>query len=96
MKTIKKVLDWINQSNRDKHFKVGSIAIIALLIFGGIIGLEPTANFINANVVIFLLMACVEYKDKLYGNKFDWTDIISGVIPAVVLDVIYLLIVILN
>lgn len=93
---IKKILNWFKQSNRDKHLKVGFVAIIALLIFGGALGLKPIPNFINANIIVFLLMAAVEYKDKLYGNKFDWYDIIAGIIPAIAMDILYILTLIFN
>jgi uncharacterized membrane protein YoaK (UPF0700 family) len=66
------IIDWFKQSNRWKHF-FGGAAIGAL-----------------ANSWYCALLAggsaagCLELKDKLYGNKWDWIDFVCTIAGTVV------------
>lgn len=53
---------WFNTSNRKKH------------LFGGfIVGLLACAPW-PAIYAAAVAGSCLELKDHLYGNKWDWTD----------------------
>lgn len=59
---MRKIFNWIKQSNRYKH-----------LIGGCIIGLFACSWF-TAVYASGLVGVATEYKDKAHGGKFDWID----------------------
>lgn len=36
----------------------------------------------------FITMCAVEYKDKAKGGLFDWKDILAGMTPSIVMDIL--------
>lgn len=86
---------WLNDSNREKHFVCGAavfiVAFVAnLLLTQGTIFSFYIAMSAMENVIVAAL--AFEFKDMLYGNKFDWLDILATVfIPAVVTIIIILI-----
>lgn len=59
---MKKLIEWIKQSNRWKH-----------LTGGYLIGLCADTNYCAAYASV-IAGACLEYKDKATGGKWDWID----------------------
>ncbi len=59
---MKKIVEWLKKSNRWKH-----------LAGGCIIGLGADSHYCAAYAGIAVAGA-LELKDKMYGNKWDWTD----------------------
>ena len=68
--------EFLKQSNRLKHL-IGGFAV-------GLLSL----NWWCAIYATIVAASCLELKDKLYGNKWDWIDwgftIVGGVIPALI------------
>ena len=60
---MKKFIEWFKQSNRWKHIAGGYI-----------IGLCADTNYCAAYASI-IAGACLEYKDKAHGAKWDWIDL---------------------
>lgn len=56
------MIEFLKQSNRLKH-----------LIGGFIVGLVAL-NWWSAIYATIVAASCLELKDKLYGNKWDWVD----------------------
>lgn len=73
-----KFSQWFKQSNRPKH------------LFGGfLIGLFSLSWF-NALYSALVAGSCLELKDKLQGNKWDWVDLLftlAGGVFAALLQV---------
>lgn len=92
MEIIKKLLNWFKESNRSKHAFAGIIIFIAMCVVNAFIGIDITQNIINAILVVVIAMLSVEYKDHLYGGKFDCYDIIAGVSLVTVANIIVYLI----
>lgn len=60
---MKKLLNWLKQSNRYKHLIAG-VAIGAL-----------TTTAWNALVAVGVAGATAEFKDRQWGGKWDWVDL---------------------
>ena len=73
---MKKILNLLKASNRYKHL-IGGFAV-------GLCALDLWTA-IYATIVA---ASCLELKDKLYGNKWDWIDfamtIVGGMIPTLI------------
>lgn len=64
---MKKLIEWFKDSHRYQHFLGG------MLIGAG--ATDPyCAAYVGAGVA-----GALEFKDKLYGNKWDWVDFIITV-----------------
>ena len=69
---MKKIWNWFKESNRWQHLLVGLI-----------IGL--TINNIFYSLYLTLLVGIAsEYKDRLYGNKWDWLDLSLTVLGGLI------------
>ena len=77
---MKKLLNWLKESNRWKHLLIG--AMIGLLF----------DNLIGTAICATMVAVALEYKDKAYGNKWDWIDFSLTVAPALVVNGIKVLI----
>lgn len=87
MKLFNSIKDWFNGSNRKKHMYIGTVIYIVSFIFCIILSLNVINCAIISTYTVIGCMASVEYKDKLYGNKFDWSDIISGIIIPIIISI---------
>lgn len=86
---MNKIIEWLKESNRYKHLMYGAIStIIVFIVVLVILPLIPS-NVITAGIMSFFIISAVavgmEFKDKLYGNKFDITDIVCTVILSIIL-----------
>ena len=81
---MKKLLEWLNKSNRYKHIIGGAVvALMAISVYGAIYAAVVAAS-------------CLEYKDMASGNVLDWADwactVGGGTIGAAVILLIKILI----
>lgn len=105
-----KILNWLNESNRLSHLKVGFAIWVVVMLFGcSILSMfEQVTNFelmqaqaitttcaLLADFSVFIAMCSVEYTQKLCGNKFDWLDILSGCLIPIIITIIIIVIAIL-
>ena len=77
---MKKLWNWLKQSNRWQHLAIG--AMIGLLF----------DNLIGTSICVLLVASALEYKDKAYGGKWDWIDWSLTVGGALIINGIKLLI----
>lgn len=56
-------MSWITESHRLQHF-----------IGGFIIGLLSLGQWYTASLAGFGIASVLEFKDKSWGGKWDWTD----------------------
>ena len=81
---MKKIINWIMDSNHYKHIIcVGLVAIIAYIMM---LLKCPIEIIVPAVVAVSL-----EYKDNAHRVKFDWQDIIASMIGAIIVLIIRLL-----
>lgn len=95
-----KVFDWLKESNRMSHLKVGfAIWVVAMFFACSILSMfEEVTNFelmqaqaitttcaLLADFSVFIAMCSVEYTQKLCGNKFDWLDVLAGCLIPIIL-----------
>ena len=71
-------MQWLKESNRDKHL-LYAIPIGLVLTILAVIG------------VAFGL----EFKDKQYGNKFDWLDVAATLIGGIIGQILQIIIILL-
>lgn len=78
---MKKIIQWIKESNHYKHIIcVGVVAIIAYIM-----------QLLNCPIEIIVggvAAVSLEYKDYAHGGKFDWQDIIASMIGAIIVLII--------
>lgn len=86
MKLFNLIKNWFNESNRKEHMYLGTVIYIISLLFCLILSISIINCAIISTYTVLGCMVSVEYKDKLYGNKFDWLDIISGMIFPIIVS----------
>ena len=59
---MKKLLNWLKQSHRLEHI---ILSVVIGLLFN---------NLIYTAICATMVAVALEYKDKAYGNKWDWMD----------------------
>lgn len=89
---IKKYLGWLKDSNRPKHMKAGMLVFIAMLAVCLTLGVGLIPSTVIAFVSTVIVAVAVDYKDKLYGNVFDWLDVAAtALLPGVTTLIILIL-----
>lgn len=88
---IKKYLGWLKDSNRPKHMKAGMLVFIAMLAVCLTLGVGLIPSTVIAFVATVIVAVAVDYKDKLYGNTFDWLDVLATVLLPVVITLAVLI-----
>ena len=88
---IKKYLGWLKDSNRPKHMKAGMLVFIAMLAVCLTLGVGLIPSTVIAFVATVIVAVAVDYKDKLYGNTFDWLDVLATVLFPVVITLVVLI-----
>lgn len=71
---MKKIWNWLKQSNRIKH--------LCLSVMIGILLDDIISTAICATMVAIAL----EYKDRAYGGKWDWWDLCLTIVPALIIN----------
>lgn len=72
MKIDMKIINWLKESNRYKHIIGGMFVTLSYII---------VTKFIPGEFIVSIIAAgCLELKDKLNGNKWDWIDFLVTVI----------------
>lgn len=74
---MKKILNFLKASNRYKH-----------LIGGFVVGL-CALDLWTAIYATIVAASCLELKDKLYGNKWDWIDWALTLVGGYVASILY-------
>mgnify|MGYP001236277585 CR=1 FL=1 len=90
---IKKYLGWLKDSNRPKHMKAGILVFIVMLAVCLTLGVGLSPSTVIAFVATVIVAVAVDYKDKLYGNTFDWLDVLATVLLPGLIAVISILII---
>lgn len=82
---IKKLFGWLKDSNRPNHIKCGFLVFIAMLATCLVLGVNLASSLVIAFVATCIVATAVDYKDQLWGGKFDWLDVIATVlIPGII------------
>jgi hypothetical protein len=103
-----KFFDWLKESNRLSHLKVGfAIWIVVMLIGCSMLSMfEEVTDFelmqaqaititcsLLADLTVFISMCAVEYVQKSSGiGKFDWLDILAGMITPLIITIVIVII----
>lgn len=88
---FKKVYDLFIASNRWMHMIAGGIIYIFMVAATAIWNpYDPDAlqAIFVGTLATLIPMVAVEYKDKAHGGDFDWKDIIAGMTPPVLIDIL--------
>lgn len=79
---MNKIFSFFAASNRYKHL-IGSFIVAAL-----------AGSLYAAIYAAAVAASCLELKDRLYGNSWDWIDwlctLLGGIVAAIVLHLIVL------
>lgn len=77
---IEKYLGWLKDSNRPKHMKCGTLVYAVMLLLCFMLGISLVPSAVIAFVATCIVAMAVDYKDKLWGGKFDWLDVVATII----------------
>ena len=88
---MKKIINWFKQSNRYKHLYAGILIYIFYTVLLVLLNNSLLISTIVGTISTVTHMISVEYKDKLYGSKFNYKDILAGIIVPVVSTLCYIL-----
>ena len=81
MKRIfKKIMAFLMESNHYKHL-IGGFAV-------GMLAFNPWAALYAGTIAA----SCLEFKDAVYGNKWDWTDWAVTIAGALVASIFWRLV----
>lgn len=89
-----KLFGWLKDSNRPKHIKYGIAVFVAMLATCLALGVTFARSAIVAFVATAIVAVAVDYKDHLWGGRFDWLDVLATVILPGMITVIGLILII--
>ena len=75
-----KSYDWMKESNRWLHVLISIVIGVAI------------TGFMNTCITAITLGCALEYKDKCYEGKWDWIDLSLTIIPALVANIIKMMV----
>ena len=84
------------KSNRGKHLVAGALIYAVVLGLCFVLNVQYLKGTIIALVATLITACAVEYKDKLWGGKFDWLDVVFTILVPIIVSAIILLIVTLT
>ena len=104
---FKKNFGWLKESNRPLHMQAGfaCFALTLLVIMfgmtfaeGNLIIEETLANrllvvhTLIADWTVFLAMCTCEFVQSRAGGKWDWLDVLAGMVPPIIITLVIMLI----
>ena len=79
------------KSNRWKHFVAGAFIYADMLGLCFVLNVQYVKGTIIALIATLIAACAVEYKDKLWGGKFDWLDVVATILDPVIVSAILLI-----
>lgn len=79
------------KSNREKHLIAGALIYAVMLGLCFVLSIQYLKGTIIALVATLIAACAVEYKDKLWGGKFDWLDVVATILVPVIVSTILLI-----
>ena len=76
------------KSNRGKHLVAGGLIYAVMLGLCFVLNVQYVKGTIIALVATLIAACAVEYKDKLWGGKFDWLDVVATIFVPVIVSAI--------
>lgn len=80
------------KSNRGKHLIAGALIYAVMLGLCFVLSVQYVKGTIIALVATAIAACAVEYKDKLWGGKFDWLDVVATILVPVIVSAILLIV----
>lgn len=77
---MNKIISFLRKSNHYKHL-IGGFAV-------GMLAFNPWAALYAGTIAA----SCLEFKDAVYGNKWDWTDWAVTIAGALVASIFWRLV----
>lgn len=74
---LEKIFGWLKKSNRPKHIIYGLVVFATVQATCIVLGATFARSAVIALVATAIVAVAVDYKDKLWGGKFDWLDVIA-------------------
>ena len=80
------------KSNREKHLIAGGLIYAVMLGLCFVLNVQYVKGTIIALIATLIAACAVEYKDKLWGGKFDWLDVVATILDPVIVSAILLIV----
>lgn len=91
---LEKLFGWLKESNRPKHIKYGLAVFIAMLATCLVLGVTSTRSTVISFAATAIVAVAVDYKDHLWGGRFDWLDVLATILLPGMITVIGLILII--
>ena len=84
------LFEWLKISNRSKHVKAGIIIfIIWITVVQTLTSMSILQTVFTGTCCVFVAMCSVEYIQKTSGSKWDWLDVLAGILVPGILTLIF-------
>ena len=80
------------KSNREKHLIAGGLIYAVVLSLCFVLNVQYLKGTTIALTATLITACAVEYKDKLWGGKFDWLDVVATIFVPVIVSAILLVV----
>ena len=80
------------KSNRWKHLIAGGLIYAVMLSLCFVLNVQYLKGTIIALIATLIPACAVEYKDKLWGGKFDWLDVVATILVPIIVSAILLIV----
>ena len=89
MNSVFNLFGWLKISNRPKHLKAGIMIFVLWIVCTMILtNMTMIQSAFTGLVCVLVAMCSVEYIQKTSGGKWDWLDILAGIIVPGILTIL--------
>lgn len=89
MNSVFNLFGWLKVSNRPKHLKAGTVIFILWIVCTMILtNMTMLQSAFTGLVCVFVAMCSVEYIQKTSGSKWDWLDVLAGILVPGILTLL--------
>ena len=72
--------------------KCGTLVYTVMLLLCFMLGISLVPSAVIAFVATCIVAMSVDYKDKLWGGKFDWLDVVATILlPGIITFIVVLI-----
>lgn len=89
MNSVSNLFGWLKISNRPKHLKAGTVIFVLWIVCTMILtDITILQSAFTGLVCVFVAMCSVEYIQKSSGGKWDWIDVLAGILVSATVTLI--------
>jgi len=95
MEKLKKVFEWMKNSNHFQHVIGMFLLAFAFVVLSAMLGQHTFGTIFQSLFLVLSVSICMEYKDKVNGGVFDVSDIFADLAGWAIALLTYLLLIVI-